>query len=129
MAILIQFVLPIIILTIIYVRMIKREVPSIGKAQALITILIAFILQLVVWGISFSRDKDNSIKYYSIPLVIESFVYFLIQIIVFIYCGVIKKSQSFVLHSILLCFALIVLLITTFIKNYIVSIDKKGKNS
>ena len=43
----IQFVISFIILTIIYVRMIKREVPSIGKVQALVPVFFG-ILSLII---------------------------------------------------------------------------------
>ena len=43
----IQFFVSIIILSILYVRMIKRETPSIGKAQAIVPVILG-IVSLVV---------------------------------------------------------------------------------
>lgn len=43
----IQFALSIILLTILYVKMIKRETPSIGKAQAIVPVVLG-IISLVV---------------------------------------------------------------------------------
>ena len=71
---LIQFGITTIILTILYVRMIKREVPNIGKAQAIVPILLGIVSLIVsfalVLGIGYFLMKlgynKNNIE--SIPL-------------------------------------------------------------
>ena len=82
MATLLQFVLTIIILTIIYVRMIKREVPSIGKAQALVPVFFG-ILSLIISvalsiGISYLLIKlgynKNNIDNVALKSIIGAFV-------------------------------------------------------
>ena len=77
MAILIQFVLPIIILTIIYVRMTKREVPSIGKAQSLVPIFFGILslifsvalsigLSILLIKVGYNKNNVDSIALKSI---------------------------------------------------------------
>ena len=82
MAILIQFVLPIIILTIIYVRMTKREVPSIGKAQSLVPIFfgilslifsVALSIGLSILLIKLGYNKNN-VDSIALKSIVGSFV-------------------------------------------------------
>ena len=51
--IIIQFALTVTVLTILYVRMVKREVPSIGKAQAIVPILLGVVSLVVSIAMSF----------------------------------------------------------------------------
>ena len=103
MATLLQFVLTIIILTILYVRMIKREVPSIGKMQALVPIFFGILslifsvvlsigLSLLLIKLGYNKNNIDSIALKSIvgaftaaglPEEIGKFLFIIISIKIF----------------------------------------------
>ena len=80
--IIIQFALTVTVLTILYVRMVKREVPSIGKAQALVPIFfgilslifsVALSIGLSILLIKLGYNKNN-IDSIALKSIVGSFV-------------------------------------------------------